>query len=307
MTGATDAARAVAAVARSASKPVLGAWLGAIERRNVRDALEAGGVPDFYTPENAVEAFSFLAAYRRNQAWLLEVPPPQPEPHPLDITMTERIRDEAAHANRTVLTDLQTQQLLAVFGLPVTPAEAADTLKEALGIARKLGYPVTLKLDAPGLPAKSPLPLARTNLRDGRMLTRAYGEMQHGVQRAFRRKDVHAGVIVRKERRLADSHDVAIAVHTDGVFGPVITFGNSGAAALADSERVVLLPPLNYRLALDAISGTRTADTLRAGREATSAFEPLVHVLLQVSSLVCALPWVRTLTLDPCVSPRARR
>ncbi len=299
LTGATDAARAVAAVARNASKPVLGAWLGAIERRNVRAALEAGGIPDFYTPENAVEAFSFLAAYRRNQAWLLEVPPSQPEPRPLDITMTERIRDEAAGANRTVLTDLQTQQLLAVFGLPVAPAQAADTLKEALAIARRLGYPVTLKLDAPGLPAKSPLPLARTNLRDGRMLTRAYGEMQHGVERAFRRKDAHAGVIVRKERRLADSHDVAIAVHTDAVFGPVITFGNSGAAALAERERIVLLPPLNYRLALDAISGTRTADSMRAGRETMPTFEPLVQILLQVSRLVCALPWVRTLTLDP--------
>ncbi len=216
-----------------------------------------------------------------------------------DPNVDERIRDEAAGANRTVLTDLQTQQLLAVFGLPVAPAEAADTLKEALAIARRLGYPVTLKLDAPGLPAKSPLPLARTNLRDGRMLTRAYGEMQHGVERAFRRKDAHAGVIVRKERRLADSHDVAIAVHTDVVFGPVITFGNSGAAALAERERIVLLPPLNYRLALDAISGTRTADSMRAGRETTPTFEPLVHILLQVSRLVCALPWVRTLTLDP--------
>jgi acetyltransferase len=109
LTGATDAARAVATAALGASKPVLAAWLGAIDRRNVRDALRAGGVPDFYTPENAVEAFSFLAAYRRNQAWLLEVPPPQPEPRPIDIAVAERIRAAAAGAGRTLLTDLQTQ------------------------------------------------------------------------------------------------------------------------------------------------------------------------------------------------------
>ena len=297
LSGAAEAARAVALAALAASKPVLGAWLGAIERPSVRDALNAGGVPDFYTPENAVEAFSFLASYRRNQAWLLEVPPSQPEPRPLDMAMAERIRAAAASANRTLLTDLQTQQLLRVFDLPVTRADAADTLKEALVAARKLGYPVTLKLDAPGLPAKSPLPLARTNLRDGRMLTRAYGELQDGVRRAFRREDVHAGVIVRKELRLADTHDVAIAVHTDAVFGPVITFGNSGA--IADSERVVLLPPLNERLVLDAIGGTRAAKALQVGRDRATCIDPLVRVLLQVSSLVCALPWVRTLTLDP--------
>ncbi len=297
MTGATDVARAVATAARGASKPVLGAWLGAIERRNVRDALEAGGIPDFYTPENAVEAFSFLAAYRRNQAWLLEVAPPQPEPRPLDIVAVERIRDAAASANRTLLTDLQTQHLLAAFGLPVTPADAADTLKEALTAARKLGYPVMLKLDAPGIPSKSPLPLARQHLRNGRMLTRAYGELQDGVRRAFRRHDTHAGVIVRKERQIEGAHDVAVAVHTDAVFGPVITFGDSGA--IADSDRVVLLPPLNERLVLDAISGTRTAASLRAGRETAPAMGPLVRILLQLSSLVCALPWVRTVVLDP--------
>jgi acetyltransferase len=65
--GATDIARAVAAVARGSSKPVLGAWLGALDRQEVREALEAGGIANFYTPENAVDAFSFLAAYRRNQ------------------------------------------------------------------------------------------------------------------------------------------------------------------------------------------------------------------------------------------------
>jgi acetyltransferase len=129
------------------------------------------------------------------------------------------------------------------------------------------------------------------------MLTRAYGELQDGVRRAFRRRDTHAGVIIRKERQIEGAHDVAIAVHTDAVFGPVITFGDSGA--IADSDRVVVLPPLNERLVLDAISGTRTAASLRAGRETERAIGPLVRILLQISSLVCALPWVRTVTLDP--------
>ena len=77
---ALDAARAVSGVARGSTKPVLGAWLGAIEQPDLRAVLEAGGIANFFTPENAVEAFSFLAAYRRNQEWLLEVPSPQPDP-----------------------------------------------------------------------------------------------------------------------------------------------------------------------------------------------------------------------------------
>jgi len=50
---------------------------------------------------------------------------------------------------------------------------------------------------------------------------------------------------------------------------------------------------------LDAIGGTRAAKALRAARGQAPSLDPLVQILLQVSSLVCALPWVRTLTLDP--------
>ena len=64
---ATDTARAVAAVARGAGKLVLASWMGAVDRNEARQALEAGGIANFYTPENAVDAYSFLAAYRRNQ------------------------------------------------------------------------------------------------------------------------------------------------------------------------------------------------------------------------------------------------
>ena len=301
-TGATDVARAVAEVARTASKPVLGAWLGAIGRREVRDALEAGGVPDFYTPEHAVEAFSFLAAYRHNQKWLLEVPAPQPEPEPPDTTEAERVREEAGAANHTVLTDWQTQRLLRAFGLPVEVAVPADTLKEALAAARRLGYPVALKLDISGLRPRAPVSpdsLVRANLRNGRALTKAYGDLLEDMQAHFRPGDFAARVLVVKAQPMPDAREVAIGVHTDAVFGPVITFGNSGTAALIDSERTVLLPPLNHRLATDLISGSRTAAALRASHDAPPDLEPLVQILLQVSSLVCALPWVSSISLDP--------
>src|SRR5439155_910557 len=88
----TDTARAVAAAAKDAHKPVLAAWLGSIDRSEPRAALEAGGVINFYTPENAVDAFSFVASYRRNQEWLLEVPPPLPELGVPDVAAALRVR-----------------------------------------------------------------------------------------------------------------------------------------------------------------------------------------------------------------------
>ena len=289
--GATDMARAVAAVARRATKPVLCAWLGAVDRREATAALEAGGIANFYTPEHAVEAFSFLAAYRHHQEWLLEVPPSQPEPQPLDAAAIERIRLDAASTNRRVLTEMEAHALLAIFGLPVAPAETADTLAEALAAARRLGFPVTLRSDTE---ASAPQPpVARERLRDGRMLTRAWAKMVGAPGNAHRRRPV----IVAKERLLAGGEHVAIGISTDAVFGPVITIGPECAGGGA--RAVVLLPPLNLRLARDAIRGTGMLTASPDADAAAATTEALARVLVQVSALACAVPWVRTLALCP--------
>ena len=82
---------------------------------------------------------------------------------------------------------------------------------------------------------------------------------------------------------MPDVREVAIGVHTDAVFGPVITFGNSGTAALIDSERTVLLPPLNHRLATDLISGSRAAASLLG--KAIDTFCPMGPWLVSADSV----------------------
>jgi len=119
-----DAAHAAAAVALGAKKPVLASWLGAINRPDVHDTLEAGGVANFFTPENAVEAFSFLAAYRRNQQWLLEMPIAQVDSLPPDFAAANRVLtglldDRAEAPDLITLSAASSRQLLTAFHMTV--------------------------------------------------------------------------------------------------------------------------------------------------------------------------------------------
>ena len=293
----TDAARAVAATSRGSSKLMLAAWLGSLDHTEARQALEAGGIADFFTPENAVDAFSFLAAYRRNQQWLLEVPPPQPEPEPLDLVAAERIRERALAGERTVLSDPDTHALLAAFGLPAPVTLVASTRAAVVAAARKAGFPVALKLNSIGRPRR--VVRTRLNLRTRAMVLRAHAEMLNEARECTGERWT-SGFVVQKMVALRHAREVAIGAHTDPVFGPVITFGNGGLNAVVEREKAVMLPPLNRRLALDLIAGTRTAKYLGAFREFPAAdLEPLVRMLLQLSALVCALPWVREVELNP--------
>jgi acetyltransferase len=288
VTAPVDAARAVAAVARGSGKPVLASWLGALDREGVRDALEAGGIANFYTPENAVEAFSFLAAYRRNQEWLLEVPSSGPEHAGPDLATARLILERAAARGRGSMPPVDTHALLAAFGIVLPPLTTVETLAEAQAAARRMRYPVRIALESAG----QALPPSRGGIRSGRALARAYGELSSTLT-GRERVQWSGRMIVQRDASAQDGSPLAIAVSTDPVFGPVISFGASERSAIAPATRAVMLPPLNRRLALDLVSAAST------GRVPPS--EPLAQLLLQVSALICALPSMLELALDPVV------
>ncbi len=285
---AIDAARALAAVAGRHSKPLLAAWLGALDRQEVHAALEAGGVPNFYTPENAVEALSFLLAYRNNQAMLLEVPPPQPEPEPPNLAAIEALRAALADDERRTLTVGEALSVLRAFGIGAGFARVA-TLPEAEVASKGLRYPLLLRLDAEDATLPSQV------IRVRRSLHKAWHELQRIAAHA--KPAGWTGRIVMQEApRGSEPSAATLAVVTDARFGPVITLAPDAVSSGFAQRPALALPPLNARLAADLIAdagGSGGAPWL-----STTANDALTDVLTRVSALVCALPWVRRLELD---------
>jgi acetyltransferase len=287
-TSGMDAAQALAGVTHARAKPVLAAWLGAIDRREVHAALEAGGIADFYTPENAIDALSFLAAYRNNQAWLLEVPPPQPEPEPPDLAPMEALRLRLADDRRKHLTAGEARAVLAAFGIGrFANAESADA---AAAAARGMRFPLALTLDA-----LDAAPMQRI-VRNHRMLREAFGDL-HAAATSAPPAGWTGRVVVHEMARLEMAHAVAIGVATDRRFGPVIWVGPANSAGGVAEPRSLMLPPLNARLAADLLASAAGAAGPQRLPAATVA--AIVDTLTRISALVCALPWVHELVLDP--------
>lgn len=284
---ATEVAREVAGVAQGAGKPVLAAWLGAIDRPEIIDALAPGGIANFYTPENAIDAFSFLAAYRRHQQWLLEVPSPQPEPDVPEISAAQAVLTQAEREGRSTLSFKLTARLLNAFGIDVLPCAPVESVDEAREVARRFGYPVSLSFDMDPSPGS-----ARERLRDARAVQRAFEQLAQGAGRPRRDRPQ---LVLRKEAAEAGGPALSLAVCTDPTFGPIIAFGTS-RRGLAAGERALALPPLNRPLAADLVERVRGSHALALRPDAT---EGLLRLMLQVSTLVCALPWVVRLELDP--------
>ncbi len=293
------AASAVIAGAKGSAKPVLAAWLGAVAPNPAHALLARAGVPHFYTPENAVEAFSFLAAYRRSQNLLLEVPALLPDLSEPDYALANALRAKLVEEGRSQMTEDETKALLHGFGVPVPETVLTASVDEALAAAKRIRYPVALKVISEDLAHKSDFGGVRLGIRNGRMLAAAYRDTTAEVSR--RRPDVRIkGVAVQKMVVMPRAREVLVGVATDPIFGPVIAFGSGGVAVEAIADTALMLPPLNRRLALTLIGETRVFRLLSAFRDYPEAnLDALVKILLQVSTIACTLPWVRELDLNP--------
>jgi acetyltransferase len=300
-----EAARAVGEAARDSRKPVLAAWLGDIGPNESHRCLEKFGVPNFYTPENAIEAFSFLCAYRRNQAQLMQAPAAlarHDEAPPPDLATATAIRDTALGEGRTLLTEHEAKRLLGAFAVPVPRNIVCKSKDEAVAAAREIGFPAVLKIHSRDITHKTDVGGVRLDLQNAEMVASAYEDMMRHVKR-LRPEARIEGAAVQPMLRFASSREVLVGVATDAVFGPVISFGAGGVAVEAVRDTALALPPLNAVLARELMARTRVHRLLVGYRDVPAAdFEALVGVLLGVSRLVCMLPWVAEMDLNPVLA-----
>ena len=304
VTDPAEAARAVAEAAKSSGKAVLAAWLGDINPSESRVYLEAHGIANFYTPENAVEAFSFVRDYRRNQAQLLEVPSATASSvdWKADLSAARSIRDAALSQGRELLSESEAKRLLAAFGLPVPRSVIAATRERAMEAAQEIGFPVVIKIHSPDITHKSDVGGVRLDLQNAAMLGSAFDEMMRNV--AAMRPDARVeGVAVQPMLRYAHAREVLVGVATDAVFGPVISFGSGGVSVEAVRDTAVALPPLNAALAHELMERTRVHRLLAGYRDVPAAdLDALAAVLCGVSRMVCALPWLKEMDLNPVLA-----
>ena len=294
-------AEAVGAAFSPAAKPVLGCWMGEATVRNARELLAARKMPVFRMPEGAVDAFHSIASFYRNQQLLQQTPPPLGGGAMPDTEGARLLIEGVLAERRKVLTEMESKALLAAFHIPVTRTMLARSANEAMLIASQLGYPVALKIDSPDITHKSDVQGVTLDVHNATQVRDRYNEMLRAVARAKPGARIN-GVTVQPMAGLLRGREVFVGLTTDEAFGPVITFGAGGTMVELIADRAMELPPLNQFLAQHLIDRARVAEMLGAWRGAPAADHvALENVLLRVSEMVCALPQLREMDINPVI------
>jgi acetyltransferase len=301
MTRPLAAAEATIAAAEASDKPVLACWMGKGQVEQARALFGQHQLAHFDTPEASVEAFAFLASYRSNQELLMQVPGPLGRRSEPDVEGARLIIEGVLADGRSQLSELESKAILRAFGVPVVETIEASSASQALVVAESLGFPLVMKINSPDITHKSDVGGVRLNIQTAGAVRSTFNELVEAV-RAKRPDAKLAGVTLEPMIKRANGRETMIGVVRDPVFGPAISFGAGGTAVEVMHDRFVSLPPLNRFIAAQMIERTRISRLLGAFRNLPPVNrEALENVLLRVSELVCELPHVTELDINPLI------
>ena len=298
----TRVAQALVDMHKSVGKPIFTCWMGDTTVNDARTILNAASIPTFRTPEAGVDAFSNIANHYENQQLLQQTPPPLsldlPKP---DVEGARLLIESVLAERRNILTELESKALLAAFHIPVTKTILARSANEAMMIATQLGYPAALKIDSPDIPHKSDVQGVALNIANATQVRDTYNDMMKRVAQLRPEARIN-GVTVQNMSSQRRGRELYIGLVTDELFGPVITFGAGGTMIELIGDRSMEMPPLNQFLARRMVQRARVAATLGEWRGAPPIdMDALEQVLLRISEMVCELPQLREMDINPII------
>jgi acetyltransferase len=301
MTDAAATAERLRDLARTVDKPILASWMGGSTVHYGEAILNDAGIPTFKYPDRAARAFELMWRHTENLRSLYETPTLGSPFAPRDVTRTDHVRmllRKARLAQRTLLTEVESKEILTAYGIPCTETHVAFTEDDAVLQAEHLGFPVVLKLFSETLTHKSDVGGVHLDLCDAAAVRRAWKSIHDSVAEKAGRQHF-LGVTVQP-MIVSDGYEVILGSGVDSQFGPVLLFGAGGRLTEIFKDTALSLPPLNSTLARHVIKQTQIYSALRGvrGRPAVD-LDTLVAVLVRFSQLVAEQPWIAEIDINP--------
>ena len=190
------------------------------------------------------------------------------------------------------LTEHESKQFLAKFGIPVTREAVAHSEKEALARASEIGYPVVLKGSGEALRHKTDLNLIALNLQDEKNLRRAYRRLTKNPEAEVKQ--------VLVQEMITGDRELMIGLFRDPQFGPCVMFGLGGILTEVLEDIVIRVAPLSRKDAMEMLSEIRGKKILEAIRGKPRVDrDALADILMAISRIGNEHSQIREIDINP--------
>lgn len=275
---------AISAVSRRTDKPVvvLANLASAVDPAQAAE-LRALGIPVLEGTRSGLVALRHLLARHP--------PGASREPPGVDPVRQARWLSRLAEGP---LGDAQALDLIADYGIEVSPLRLADSAEAAVTAAEELGYPVVLKTT--GVAHKTDVAGVLAGLADPSAVRAGYADLC-----------ARLGPHVAVQHQEPSGVEVALGVVRDPLVGPLLLVAAGGTMAELVGARAVALPPVDEARVRELLDGL-VVDRLLAGVRGRPPADrdAVVRAVLAVSQLAVELgDALEALDVNPLVATPA--
>ncbi len=305
ITGAVDLfskpfTRDLVDVAKTTDKPIFVVWgapPGTDDTFYFR--LLDGGLPVFRTFANCVKAvrayvdyWEFAARYRSPFA------DAQTEPS----ASVAKARRVLAHTTPSdALSEHASKQLLKAYGVRSTRDVLCGSAAQAVEAAKRIGFPVVMKVSSPDLTHKSDLGLVLVGVESARDVRAVYDGLMRKARRAGgKAARIDGGHVCET---VSGGVETVVGVSHDPLFGPVVMVGLGGVLVEVLRDVSFRVPPFGADEAGRMVRELQGYPLLEGARGRKPAdVDALVDVIMNVQRLAMDLAGdVRELDINPLI------
>jgi acyl-CoA synthetase (NDP forming) len=211
-----------------------------------------------------------------------------------------KIISSALKEKRTVLTEIESKQLMSEAGIPVVESKLAGSKAQAVAMSKEIGFPIVLKVVSPDIIHKSDSGGVKLGLENAAQVGRAYTEIVAAAKRTASKVKIH-GVSVQKMAK--PGVEVIMGMSKDAQFGPVLMFGLGGVFVEVLKDVAFRIVPLVRRDASQMIREIKGYPVLEGYRGQEPAnITILEDLLLKLSDYVDKTPEIKELDLNPILA-----
>jgi acetyltransferase len=299
MTEAAATAEAIVKVTvQKPGKPVLACFLGAAKVLDGVKILRQQGIPQYDSPESAVDAIEAMTRYVQ---WRLR-PKRVVRLFPVNRRKVENIVERHLRQGILDIGEAESKDILEAYGFVTPKGSIATTADQAANIAQQLGYPVVLKIWSPDILHKSDVGGVKVGLTSEQEVRDAFDLMIYRIPK--KKPDAHIlGVLVQEMCR--KGKEVILGMHRDPHFGPLMMFGMGGIMVEVLRDVSFYLAPLTAEEAKQMLVNTKTYRILQGvrGDEGVDV-DKIAEGLQRLSQLVTEFPQIREMDINPYVVGR---
>jgi len=215
----------------------------------------------------------------------------------MSLVIKSQIIDKARSEGKTLLTEIESKELLKQVRIGVINTKLATSREEAISVSRQFGFPVVLKIVSPDIVHKSDAGGVKLGLRTSKQVGRAYDDILSAVKQKHPQAVIQ-GVSVQKMAR--PGVEVIIGMTKDAQFGPVLMFGLGGILVEILKDVSFRIVPLTKRDAGEMVREIKGYPLLEGyrGQEPVDVSK-LEELLLKVSDFVEQNPEIKEIDLNP--------